>query len=167
MRPRGWCWPWSSITRSDMVNVWHTNISNSPKNPENRNKVIISNIILQRITSDFVILRCCVDTVNSLVYLFFTSRILRTNEDVGCLGQPLHELGNAFRVVLGLAQRAHHATQDTTDNSCEQLWVEGFSCTRGCLCGVRCGVGPCGVSGTGGRWGWREDWLGGLEIKRK
>lgn len=54
----------------------------------------------------------------------FTGRILRTNEDVSCLGQPLHELGDAFCVILSLTQRAHHGTQDAADNFCEQLRVK-------------------------------------------
>lgn len=49
----------------------------------------------------------------------FTGRILRTNEDVSGLGQPLHELGDAFRIILSLPQRAHHGTQDPTHNFCE------------------------------------------------
>lgn len=100
----------------------------------------------------------------SYTWLFFTSRILRTDEDVGCLGQPLHKLSNALCVVLGLAQRAHHGAQHATDDACEQLWVEGFGSSRS----VGHGVGPCrrSRSGTRGRWWWREDGLG-LEMKWK
>lgn len=35
---------------------------------------------------------------------FGTCRILRADEDVGRLGQPLHKLSNTLRVVLSLAQ---------------------------------------------------------------
>lgn len=89
-----------------------------------------------------------------------TGRILGTDEDVGCLRQPLHELGNALGVVLGLTQGAHHGAQDATDDACEQLRVEGLGSCGGV------GRGPCSRSGTGGRLGWREDGLG-LEMKRK
>lgn len=155
-----------------MVKVWHTNISNSPKNPENHNrekerreKIETNHFQIFSSTERHhnLLYSAAVLTHNLLICLFFTGRILRTNEDVGCLGQPLHELGNAFCVILGLAQRAHHGTQDTTDNSCEQLRVEGFGCPRG----VGCRVGPCSMGGTGGRWGWGEDGLGGLEMKWK
>lgn len=88
----------------------------------------------------------------------FTSGVLRTDENVCGLGQPLHELGDALRVVLGLAQGAHHGVQDTTDDSCEQFGVEGLSCTWR----VGGGVGPWGSSGTSSRWRWGEDGLRGL-----
>lgn len=48
-----------------------------------------------------------------------TGWILRTDDDVSGLGQPLHELGDAFCIILSLTQRAHHAAQDPTDNFCE------------------------------------------------
>lgn len=91
--------------------------------------------------------------------LRFTSRILRTNEDVSRLGQPLHELGDAFCIILSLTQRAHHGTQDPTDDFCEQFWVERFSCTGRMSCWVR----SCSTTGAGWRWGCRKDGLGGLK----
>lgn len=95
-------------------------------------------------------------------HYFLTSRILWTDKDVRCLGQPLHELSNALRVILGLAQRAHHGAQDTADNAWEQFWVERVCCCRL----VRHGIRPCAVSwsSTRRRLRWREDWLG-LKMK--
>lgn len=102
---------------------------------------------------------------NLLCDEIFTSRILRTDEQVGSLRQPLHELGDAFCVILSLTQRTHHGAQDATNDACEQLWVEGFGCSRWSR-----GLGWCGPctrswSGTRGRRWWREDRLGGLENK--
>lgn len=94
-----------------------------------------------------------------------TGRVLWTDEDVGGLGQPLHELGDALRVVLSLAQRAHHGAEDAADDAREQLWVEGFGC---CCGGVGRGVGSRSWSRTGPRRrrrGRRKDGLGGLEMK--
>lgn len=99
---------------------------------------------------------CC------LLLPVLTSRILGANEDVGCLGQPLHELGDALGVVLGLAQGAHHAAQDAADDAREQFWVEGFCCRGGRWSWTGCFV----WSGTRGRLGRREDGLR-LEIKTK
>jgi len=87
-----------------------------------------------------------------------TGGVLRADEDVGGLGQPLHELGDALRVVLGLTQRAHHGAQDAADDAREQLRVEGL--------GPRGGGGPAGGrSRSGARGRRREDGLG-LEMKR-
>lgn len=162
MRLRGWCWPWSNITRSDMVKVWHTNISSSPKNPgptiqkKNVHNQEGDNIHINETVSDI-----------SKYRLLLTRWFLGTDENVGWLRQPLHELGDALRVVLTLAQRTHHGTEDTANDAREQLRVEGFSCC--CCARIRCWVGPCPGcwSGTRGRRGWWKDGLGGLEIKWK
>lgn len=95
--------------------------------------------------------------------LGFTSRVLRANEDVGRLGEPLHELGDALRVILSLTQRAHHGTQDATDDFCEEFWVERLSCSGR----IGCGVWSGGPVGTGWRWRRRKDGLGGLKVKDK
>lgn len=100
----------------------------------------------------------------------FTGRILGADEDVGGLGQPLHELSNALGVVLDVAQRAHHGAQDATDDACEELRVEGFGRSGG----VGSGGGSGGLSWGGtSRWRvggvegrWREDGLGGLGRKQ-
>lgn len=96
--------------------------------------------------------------------IFFTSRILRTDEDIGCLGQPLHELSNALCVILSLAERAHHRAQDTANDARKQFWVESFSWSRGIRCWIWCCTGSW--SSTRGRLGWRENGLG-LQMKCK
>lgn len=110
------------------------------------------------------------ETVSDIISkyrLLLTRWFLGTDENVGWLRQPLHELGDALRVVLTLAQRTHHGTEDTANDAREQLRVEGFSCC--CCARIRCWVGPCPGcwSGTRGRRGWWKDGLGGLEIKWK
>lgn len=92
-----------------------------------------------------------------------TGGILGTDEDVGGLGQPLHELGDAFGVILSLTQRAHHGAQDAPDNFCEQLRVERLSCTSG----VRCRAWSRRAAGSGWSWRWSKDGLGGLEDNDK
>lgn len=85
------------------------------------------------------------------MWVRFTGGILGTNEDVGGLGQPLHELGDALRVILSLTQRAHHGAQDPAHDLCEQLRVERFGCTGRVGSGVR----PCSTAGR-----WSKDGLG-------
>lgn len=60
-----------------------------------------------------------------------TCGVLRADEDVGGLGQPLHELSDALRVVLSLAQGAHHGAQDATNDASEQLRVQRLCCCCG------------------------------------
>lgn len=93
---------------------------------------------------------------------FFTGGVLWADENVCCLGQPLHELSDALSVVLGLAQGAHHGVEDTADDSREQFWVEGLCRTWW----VGASVGPRGPSGASSRWRLREDGLRGLRRQR-
>lgn len=81
-----------------------------------------------------------------------TCGVLGADEDVGGLGQPLHELSDALRVVLSLAQRAHHGAEDAADDPREQLRVEGVGRRSGGV-GSRGGSSSGSWDGTGGRWG--------------
>lgn len=92
-----------------------------------------------------------------------TGGILRADEDVGGLGQPLHELGDAFRVVLSLTQRAHHGTQDPTHNLCEELRVQRLGPSGR----VGCRGWSCSTAGSGWSRRRRKDGLGGLKDTHK
>lgn len=87
-----------------------------------------------------------------------TCGLFGADEDVGGLGQPLHELSDALRVVLRLAQRAHQRAQDATDDAGEQLRVDGLgrACSR-----VGSRGGPCSGGCGGSRGGRGEDRLEG------
>lgn len=85
-----------------------------------------------------------------------TAGVLGADEDVGGLGQPLHELGDALRVVLGLTQRAHHGAQHPTHDFCEELRVQRLSGT-GSVGGI--GGWSCSTAGSGRGRRWREDGL--------